>query len=102
MQVPCLPKKKWDLRERQRSNDCLVLVLVVVLVLESVRCVFLLNAEKADALILHYSNTPAARNRGRGRRRVRGRNPAERIAPSRAGARRASYLFSICYLLFAI
>jgi hypothetical protein len=28
MQVPCLPKKKWDLRERQRSNDYLVLVLV--------------------------------------------------------------------------
>jgi hypothetical protein len=41
MQVPCLPKKKWDLRERQRSNDYLVLVLVVVaLVLESVRDVF--------------------------------------------------------------
>jgi hypothetical protein len=28
MQVPCLPKKKWDLHERQRSNDYLVLVVV--------------------------------------------------------------------------
>ena len=36
MQVPCLSKKKWDLHERQRTNDYLVLVVV----LESVRDVF--------------------------------------------------------------
>jgi hypothetical protein len=56
MQVPCLPKKKWDLRERQRSNDSLVLV--VVLVLESVRDGF---AECGEG---QRADTPALRSQG--------------------------------------